>query len=130
MSGGRWQYYNDMLAHELLGYNLDVGCGLEGKKHDYNLKDAIHLNPMSDPEISGLVYDVFCLLHSFDWAVSGDTDIEDYQRDAAAFKKRWFKKARVEQVRAIIDICTDNLKEDLCKAFGCEPPKHSEPWVQ
>lgn len=85
---------------------------------------------MNDPEVSGLVFDVFCLLHSFDWAVSGDTDIEDYQRAVAAFKKRWLKKARAEQIRAIIDVCTDNLKEDLCKAFGCEPPKHSEPQVQ
>lgn len=107
------------LAHELLGYNLDVGCGLEGEKHDYNLKDAIYLNPMNDPEVSGLVYDVFCLLHSFDWVVSGDTDEDDYRKDVAAFKKRWFKKARAEQVRAIIDICTDNLKDYFYKIASC-----------
>ena len=85
---------------------------------------------MNDPEMSGLVYDVFCLLHSFDWAISGDTDEDDYRRDVAAFKNRWFKKARVEQIRAMIDICTDILKEDLCKAFDCETPTRSEPQVQ
>lgn len=119
MSGGHWQYSNDMLAHEILGHYFDIGCGLEGKEHDTYLKDAVHQNPLQDPEISALVYDVFRLLHSYDYAVSGDTDIEDYQRDVRSFKNRWFKKARTEQVREMIDICADNWKKELYQAFGC-----------
>lgn len=71
MSGGRWNYTNDVLVHEILGYYFDVGYGLDGKEHDRYLKDAIHENALADPEISGLVYDIFCLLHSYDWAESG-----------------------------------------------------------
>lgn len=127
MSGGRWNYMNDVLVHEILGYYYDTSYGLDGERHDAYLKDAIHGNALADPEISGLVYDIFCLLHSYDWAESGDTDMEAYQADVAAFKKRWFKKTRKDQIRQMVDICTDNLKQDLYKAFGCEPPKEDEP---
>ena len=130
MSGGEWNYSNDVLAHEILGYYFEVSCGLDGERHDTYLKDAIHKNPLDDPETSGLVYDIFCLLHSYDWAVSGDSDMDAYQADVAAFKKRWFKKTRKELIREIVDICTDNMKKDLYKAFGCEPETHSELSVQ
>lgn len=125
MSGGCWNHTNDVLAHEILGYYFDIHYGLDGKEHNDFLKEAIHQNPLKDPEISGLVYDVFCLLHSYDWAVSGDTCMGDYQQDVTAFKKRWFKKTRTAQIEEMINICTENLKADLFKTFGCGPD--SEP---
>lgn len=126
MSGGRWNYTNDVLVHEILGYYFDVGYGLDGKEHDRYLKDAIHENALADPEISGLVYDIFCLLHSYDWAESGDTDMNDYQKDVEIFKKRWFKKARKDRIKEMIDISTEKLKEDLYQAFGVETESSSE----
>lgn len=130
MSGGYWNFTNDVLAHEILGGYFDVCCGLDGELHDRYLKDVIRKNPLEDPEISGLAYDLFCLLHSYDWAVSGDTDMEDYQADVISFKKRWFKKTRKAVIQEMIDICTDNLKEDLYRAFGCMPENQSELQVQ
>ena len=126
MSGGRWNYTNDVLVHEILGYYFDVGYGLDGKEHDRYLKDAIHENALADPEISGLVYDIFCLLHSYDWAESGDTDMNDYQKDVEIFKSRWFKKARKDRIKEMIDISTEKLKEDLYQAFGLETESSSE----
>lgn len=104
-----------------------MGYSLDGKEHDRYLKDAIHGNALANPEITGLVYDLFCLLHSYDWAESGDTDIDAYQKDMAAFKKRCFKKTRTAQIKEMIDICTDNLKEDLYRAFGCKAETNGEP---
>ena len=127
MSGGRWNYTNDVLVHEILGYYFDVGYGLDGKEHDRYLKDAIHENALADPEISGLVYDIFCLLHSYDWAESGDTDMDAYQKDVEIFKSRWFKKARKDRIKEMIDISTEKLKEDLYQAFGFETESSSEP---
>ena len=127
MSGGRWNYTNDVLVHEILGYYFDVGYGLDGKEHDRYLKDAIHENALADPEISGLVYDIFCLLHSYDWAESGDTDIDAYQKDVEIFKKRRLKKARKDRIKEMIDISTEKLKEDLYQAFGFETESSSEP---
>ena len=126
MSGGYWNYSNDSLAHEIFGYWFDVGCGLDSAKHDSFLKAAVHENPMEDPEISALLYDVFCLLHSYDWAKSGDTDEDVYRKNAAAFKKRWFKPTRKQQIRAMIDICVENLKDDLYKTFAGSPANGSE----
>ena len=34
---------------------------------------------------------MFCLIHSFDWAESGDTDEEQYREDIMYFKRKWFK---------------------------------------
>ena len=83
-------------------------------------------NPLGDPEISALVYDVFCLLHSYDWAESGDTDMDAYQKDVEIFKSRWFKKARKDRIKEMIDISTEKLKEDLYQAFGVETESSSE----
>lgn len=82
---------------------------------------------MGDPEISALVYDVFCLLHSYDWAESGDTDMDAYQKNVEIFKSQWFKKARKDRIKEMIDISTEKLKEDLYKVFGFETESSSEP---
>lgn len=82
---------------------------------------------MGDPEILALVYDVFCLLHSYDWAESGDTDMDAYQKDVEIFKSQWFKKARKDRIKEMIDISTEKLKEDLYKVFGFETESSGEP---
>ena len=127
MSGGCWNYMNDSAASEILGYHIYVGYGLDSDKNEKNYKQVIRDNPMGDPEISALVYDVFCLLHSYDWAESGDTDMDAYQKDVEIFKSQWFKKARKDRIKEMIDISTEKLKEDLYKAFGFETESSSEP---
>lgn len=107
-----------------------VDYGLASERHDENYKLVVRENPLGDPEISALVYDVFCLFHSYDWAESGDTSRDAYQRDVAIFKDRWFKKARKDRIKEMIDISTEKLKEELYQAFGFEPESSSEPRVQ
>ena len=130
MSGGHWNYANDCLASEILGYKYYVDYGLDSEKHNALFKQAVKERPLEDPEISALVFDVFCLLHSYDWAVSADTSMEVYQEDVAIFKKRWFKKSRKEQIKNIIDISTEALKDDLYKAFQCAEDQQGELSVQ
>ena len=102
-----------------VSYNYsDTYNSTSGKNSKYN--------PLGDPEISALVYDVFCLLHSYDWAESGDTDMNDYQKDVEIFKNRWFKKTRKDRIKEMIDISTEKLKEDLYQAFGLETESSSE----
>lgn len=118
---------NDSAASEILGYHIYVGYGLDSDKHEKNYKQVVRDNPLGDPEISALVYDVFCLLHSYDCAESGDTDMDAYQKDVEIFKSRWFKKARKDRIKEMIDISTEKLKEDLYQAFGFETESSSEP---
>ena len=102
MSGGCWNYMNDSAASEILGYHIYVGYGLDSERHNENYKMVVRDNPLGDPEISALVYDVFCLLHSYDWAESGDTDMDAYQKDVEIFKNRWFKKTRKDRIKEMI----------------------------
>ena len=117
MSGGHWDYKNDCLASEIFGYDISVNYDLASEEHEKNQSKAVRLNPLEDLEISALIYDVFCLLHSYDWAVSGDTDESVYWNDVAEFKKRWFKMNREAQMLNIIDICTETLRASLYKTF-------------
>lgn len=118
---------NDSTANEILGYHIYVGYGMDSERHEKNYRMVVRENPLGDPEISALVYDVFCLLHSYDWAESGDTDFDVYQKDVAIFKDRWFKRARVDRIKEMIDISTKKLKEELYMAFGLQPESISEP---
>ena len=52
--------------------------------------------------------------------------MNDYQKDVEIFKKRWFKKARKDRIKEMIDISTEKLKEDLYQAFGVETESSSE----
>lgn len=117
MSGGHWDYKNDQLAGEIFGWYTQTDCGLVGKKHDVQQKLAMKSNPLNDPELSALVFDVFCLLHSYDWARSGDTDMEDFRKDAQDFRSRWLGTTREEQVRIIVESCAEQLKDDLYAAL-------------
>ena len=127
MSGGCWNYMNDSTASEILGYHIYVGYGLDSERHNENYKMVVRDNPLGDPEISALVYDVFCLLHSYDWAESGDTSMDAYQKDVAVFKDRWFKKVRKDRIKEMIDISIEKLQEELYQAFGFETEGSSEP---
>ncbi len=64
---------------------------------------------------------------AYDWAESGDTDFDVYKKDVAIFKDRWFKRARVDRIKEMIDISTKKLKEELYTAFGLQPESISEP---
>lgn len=79
---------------------------------------ARKINPMEDKQVSELVWDVFCLLHSLDWYQSADTCEETYREDLAYFKNKWFKKTDKEMSKEEIDKQISELKEDLYKTFG------------
>ena len=75
------------------------------------------LNPLEDKELSELVYDVFCLLHSYDWYISGDTGEEDYRNDVKYFKDKWLKRSSNYRVKDEIDKTLAEAKEELLNMF-------------
>ena len=117
MSGGKWDYINDRLSTEIFGYWISTDRIDSGKKYDVNLKEVIKMNPLEDHEITAIVYDVLCLLHSYDWAISGDTDEKTYREDVKKFKCKWLKTDEGERAKPIIDICINALREELYKTF-------------
>lgn len=99
MSGGRFNYMDSTLKIEIFGWaNRPT-------------------NVFEDREISELVWDVFDLIHSYDWYASGDTCKETYLKDKADFKKKWFSNRGV-RTRAIVDGALSDVRRELYETFG------------
>jgi len=86
MSGGKWDYRDSGACDEIFDMYPDYG------KRGHSLaKKARERNPFKDEDISELVWDVFCLIHSADYCFSGDTGEEDYETDVDYFKNKWLR---------------------------------------
>ena len=114
MSGGHFNYMNDTLANEMFG-SLSPDYGKSG----FELADqARRINPMKDKQVSELCWDLFCLMHSFDWMISGDTGDETYEADLRYFKDKWLKATPEILAKREVDKSLAELKEDLYNEFG------------
>lgn len=83
VSGGRFNYADEHAKHEIF---------------DYADKPT---NVFEDVEISELVWDVFNLIHDYDWYASGDTGKGWWNKAKKEFKAKWLtpegQKARYEK---------------------------------
>ena len=121
MSGGHFNYQNDRLCEEIYGYDIYPNYGERGASLSAK---ARRKNPLKDYVISELIFDVFCLLHSFDWYESGDTCEETYREDVKRFKDKWLATQPSARVKEIVDDEIIRLREELYKSFniaGGEP---------
>lgn len=120
MSGGRFEYKNDYLCDDIYNWSVTPDYGLNSKNVVEYRKRARALNPLEDKVISELVYDVFCLLHSYDWYVSGDTGPDQYQSDVKIFKDKWLKSLakNKEFLKEHIDEELVDLKKELYRTYG------------
>lgn len=99
MSGGRFDYIDSRCKSEIFGW--DDRCR----------------NVFEDREISELIFDVFDLIHAYDWYASGDTCEETYLIKKANFKKKWLQ-CDDERVKRVIDNAIDEVREELYKTYG------------
>ena len=117
MSGGRFNYANDSLCEEIFGWDLHPDYGEKGFSKS---AEARKINPLKDAELSEMVYDMFCVLHSFDWCASGDTGEETYISDVSRFKKKWLKVTAEQRYKRQIDLQLEECRNDLYRIFGVE----------
>ena len=115
MSGGFWQYENDTLAQSIYGWDMLPDYGDDGFSQAVK---AWKRNPLEDKLMSELVWDVFCVLHSFDWYRSADTCEEGYREDVERFKKKWLKGISEDRVKEMISRELETAREELEKALG------------
>lgn len=99
MSGGRFDYIDSRCKSEIFGW--DDRCR----------------NVFEDREISELIFDVFDLIHAYDWYASGDTGEDSWLTAKDAFKKKWLKRDN-GRVKRIIDNAIDEAREELYKTYG------------
>ena len=123
MSGGHWDYKNDNACYEMYNWDVTPTYGIGGKSQKYYAKMARELDPMEDIELSDLVYDVFCLIHSADWYKSGDTSEETYRHDVETFKKKWFKNKRSDRLKEYVDAAVEELRDKLMVMIGEQEAK-------
>lgn len=123
MSGGHFNYSNDALCSEIYGWRISADYGEHGFKQS---KLARRLNPLEDLVISELVFDVFCLLHSFDWYKSGDTCEETYRKDVKRFKEKWLKSLSKSYIKEIVNDETSRLRDELYEAFNIDDETNLE----
>lgn len=99
MSGGRFNYFDNTAKNEIFGWS------------------DVPRDVFEDREISELVWDVFNLIHDYDWYASGDTCEETYRKSVAKFKKKWFDN-RAVRIKQIVDSSIRDLKSELYTTFG------------
>lgn len=109
MSGGYFNYSNDHAAREIFDYDITISYDLEGLQRE--AKQAAKDNPLEDHEISELVYDVFCLLHSFDWYKESDTSYETYKKDVVFFKNKWLRGDSSERMDRLTAQAIGRIKD-------------------
>ena len=110
MSGGHWNYVNDSLMNEIFGYIVDAS------------EEAAARNPLEDRIISEIVYDIFDLLHEFDWYKSGDTGPDAYRNAVNRFKQKWLGKPSeqfvLDHVNRALELTRKELLETLVWGSG------------
>lgn len=106
MSGGRFNYADNVAKNEIFDWS------------------GVCTNVFEDREISELVWDMFKLIHDYDWYASGDTSEEDYLKSKANFKKKWLDNKNV-RVRRIIDESVERLRQELYKTYGIKDDRQS-----
>lgn len=99
MSGGRFDYIDSRCKSEIFGW------------------DDRFRNVFEDREISELIFDVFDLIHDYDWYASGDTGEGKWLTAKDAFKKKWLKRDD-ERVKRVIDNAIDEVRGELYKTYG------------
>lgn len=121
MSGGRFDYDNDRAGRSVFGWSVEIDYGLgEGKEYAESVKAARRMNPLEDKQLSELAYDMFCLLHSADWYLSGDNGEATYRKDMAYFKNKWLKPNEKELAKAEIEKALSEVREELMKSLCAE----------
>ena len=117
MSGGRFEYADHSLTHKMFGWHCDSQYGMGDEDYKFTVKTVRKQNTFEDKLISELVYDVMCLIHSYDWYASDDTGEETYRADVNYFKKKWLNLHEEKRVRELIDEELAETKEELLKAL-------------
>ena len=117
MSGGHCFDYRDIsLASDIFGYG-GLDYNMDSEENEESRKIVRKKNYFEDAEISELIYDVFCLMHSYDWYKSGDIGEEDYRESVKYFKNKWFKTDEQTRIKTLIDNELIQLKEDIYRTF-------------
>ena len=99
MSGGYFDYRDSGLKYDIFGYGDEC------------------TNVFEDYEISELIWDVFDLIHDFDWYKSGDTSKPTYLKSKQKFKDKWLGNDE-DRVKRVVDTAIEKVRQELYETYG------------
>ena len=93
-----------------------------GGSYDYKfyVVDEYYNGRMYDLELNELIKDLVPILKSVEWWQSADTSEENYRKDVAEFKKKWFGTPRKDRLKTLIDKHIEETKKELYQLIGLE----------
>lgn len=91
---------------------------MSGGSYDYKyyIIDEYYTGRMFDLELDEMMKDLVKVLHDVEWWQSGDIDEKDYRKTVDKFKKKWFKRSRVD-IETFIDGVFKEQKQELKKCL-------------
>ena len=91
---------------------------MSGGSYDYKYYtiDEYYVGRMFDVELDEMMADLKDVLHDLEWWQSSDYAEEDYRETVDKFKKKWFKRTRLN-VKNLIDKAFEDKKEELYKTL-------------
>lgn len=91
---------------------------MSGGSYDYTYQrvDEQYVGYMYDQELNEMMDDLVELLHDLEWWQSNDYSEEDYRETATKFKKKWFRRDKVD-IKAVIDGAFEKKKQELYETF-------------
>lgn len=121
MSGGSFGYVGDYIGRNV--FNSTVNIHYRNIDSETECRIVRILNPMDDREVSELLYDIACLLHSAEWYKSCDIGEETYRKHLKQFKAKWFNRNdadRIEGYKNDLKIYYESLVAELERSVSNE----------
>lgn len=91
---------------------------MSGGSYDYKsyVIEEYYAGRMYDLELDEMMKDLVKVLHDVEWWQSGDIDEEDYRKTVDGFKKKWFKRRKID-IEAFINSVFEKQKQELKKSL-------------
>lgn len=92
---------------------------MSGGSYDYKsyVIEDYYVGKMYDIELNEMMEDLIKVLHDVEWWKSGDISEESYRETVNNFKKKWFKRDKV-QIEQFIETNFEKKKNELLKQLS------------
>lgn len=71
-----------------------------------------YVGRMYDPELDEMMKDLVDVLHDVEWWRSADSSEEKYRETVKKFKKKWFKRSKID-IQKLIEDQFNKTKQEL-----------------
>ena len=91
---------------------------MSGGSYDYKsyVIEEYYVGRMFDVELNEMMKDLVQVLHDVEWWQSDDISEEDYRETVTKFKKKWFRRRKID-IETFIDGVVKEQTQELKKSL-------------